>query len=227
MKWHVVASALSGALLCVLLFGQALAAAPTTDELSVKITRDIPSITVIDHGHKVVIERNQNPNNTIDPEYAKTSRDCPPFCVQPMQLLPGVHTIGELELLKLLKQHADGDDSIMIIDSRTPDWYAKGTIPSAINIPWTTIYRGSDSYDPFIVENLLTDTFHAKVKDGIWDFRGAKKLVLFCNGPWCGQSPTNIKELVSMGYPADKLYWYRGGMQSWHSLGFTVVKPNE
>ncbi|MBD3816836.1 MAG: rhodanese-like domain-containing protein, partial [Halothiobacillus sp.] len=46
-----------------------------------------------------------------------------------------------------------------------------------------------------------------------------------CNGPWCGQSPTNIKELVSMGYPADKIYWYRGGMQSWSNLGLTTIQP--
>jgi rhodanese-related sulfurtransferase len=198
-----------------------------THQLSVMITRDIPSITVIDHGHKVVIERNQNPDNTIVPEYAKTSRECPPYCVQPIQLLTGVHTIGEVELIQMLKRHADGDNSIMIIDSRTPDWYLKGTIPSAVNIPWTEVYRGTANYDPFIVQTLLTDRFDAKVKDGIWDFRGAKTLVLFCNGPWCGQSPTTIKELVSMGYPADKLYWYRGGMQSWHSLGLTTIKPNE
>lgn len=214
-------------LLLALFTGAHAAGKPPTDDLAVKITRDIPSITVMDHGHKVVIERNQNPDNTIVPEYAKTSRECPPFCVQPIQLLPGVHTIGEIELIQMLKRHAEGDNSIMLIDSRTPDWYLKGTIPSSVNIPWTMLYRGPDNFDPFIVENLLTEKFDAKVKDGIWDFRGAKKLILFCNGPWCGQSATNIKELVSMGYPADKLYWYRGGMQSWHSLGLTTIKPNE
>lgn len=194
-------------------------------KLRVNITPDLPSITVMDHGKPVVIKRNQNPEHTVNPEYAKTSRDCPPFCIQPMHLLPGVHTIGELEMLQFLKKKATGDQSIMIIDSRTPDWYNRGTIPSAVNIPWTKLYRGSSTFEPFIVESLLTGDFHAKVKDGIWDFRGAKTLVLFCNGPWCGQSPTNIKALVSMGYPADKIYWYRGGMQSWSNLGLTVIQP--
>lgn len=210
---------------CLSVLSATVNAAPEHQKLRVNITHGLPSITVIDHGKKVVIERNQNPEHTVDATYAKTSRDCPPFCIQPMQLLPGVHTIGELELLKFLKMKAQGDKNIEIIDSRTPDWYRKGTIPSAVNIPWTQIYRGSSSYEPLVVESLLTDKFNAKVSDGIWDFRGAKTLVLFCNGPWCGQSPTNIKELVSMGYPADKIYWYRGGMQSWSNLGLTTIQP--
>jgi hypothetical protein len=41
---------------------------------------------------------------------------------------------------------------------------------------------------------------------------------------WCGQSPTNIRQLLSMGYPADKLKWYRGGMQDWQILGLTVMQ---
>jgi hypothetical protein len=29
--------------------------------------------------------------------------------------------------------------------------------------------------------------------------------------------------LLALGYPAHKLKWYRGGMQSWKSLGLTTV----
>lgn len=192
-------------------------------EQKVNITKDLASITVMDNGKKYVIKRNQNVKNTIDEDYALTSRACPPFCVQPMQLLPGVHTIGEIEMLKFLKARSDGDKSILIIDSRTPDWVRKGSIPSAINIPWTQLYPESSSYQPFVVEDLLTSRFGAKVDEGIWDFSGAKTLVMFCNGPWCGQSPTNIKALVNMGYPADKIYWYRGGMQAWNALGLTTT----
>ena len=62
-------------------------------------------------------------------------------------------------------------------------------------------------------------------RDGFFDFSQAKTLVLFCNGPWCGQSPNNIKGLLKIGYPASKIKWYRGGMQEWESLGLTTVKP--
>ena len=141
-----------------------------------------------------------------------------------MTLLPGVNTIGEIEMLGYLERKSKGDENLLIIDSRTPDWVAKGTIPTAINLPWTQLHREAASFEPMVVEAILTERFGAKVEDGIWDFSKAKELVMFCNGPWCGQSPINIKTLVSMGYPADKIHWYRGGMQAWHALGLTVVK---
>jgi rhodanese-related sulfurtransferase len=30
--------------------------------------------------------------------------------------------------------------------------------------------------------------------------------------------------LLKYGYPADKIKWYRGGMQNWTALGLTTVK---
>jgi rhodanese-related sulfurtransferase len=51
--------------------------------------------------------------------------------------------------------------------------------------------------------------------------------LLWCNGPWCGQSPRAIRALISLGYPAEKLYYYRGGMQMWQSLGLTTVLPSD
>jgi hypothetical protein len=31
--------------------------------------------------------------------------------------------------------------------------------------------------------------------------------------------------LLSHGYPPEKVYYYRGGMQMWKVLGLTVVMP--
>lgn len=194
-------------------------------ELDVKISHDLPSVDVIHNAKKVTIEREQDQLNEIEPDFALTSRACPPYCIQPMNVAPGVKTIGELELLDFLKQKSSGDNAIVVIDSRTSDWVARGTIPGSINIPWTKLFKQSKSFDPFEVEGILTLQFGASVKDSIWNFGHAKTLVFFCNGPWCGQSPTNIKALVNMGYPAHKIFWYRGGMQAWHSLGLTTVEP--
>jgi Rhodanese-related sulfurtransferase len=209
----------------MLFSAQAWSAEPSKSDLKVKITRDIGSLTVMHNGKPIVIQRNQNPNNTIVKDYALTSRNCPPFCVQPMHLLPGVETIGELEMLNYIKRASKKDPNLLIIDSRTPDWVAKGTIPTSVNIPWTQLYQNASNYEPMVVEGILTDRFGATVHDGIWNFSNVKDLVFFCNGPWCGQSPTNIKALVSMGYPAHKIHWYRGGMQAWNALGLTTVKP--
>lgn len=199
--------------------------AVSADDTKVKITENLAEIKVNHNGKTVTIKRNQDQTNTINEDYALTSRACPPFCLQPMQLLPGVNTIGELEMLDLLKRKSKGDQSIVIIDSRTPDWVAKGTIPGAINIPWTKLFPQSSSYEPLEVEGILTLQFGATIADNIWDFSNAKTLVMFCNGPWCGQSPTNIKALVNLGYPAHEIFWYRGGMQAWQAAGLTTVSP--
>lgn len=191
--------------------------------LDVKITADLPSVDVMHGGQKVTVMRNQDEKNTINPDFAKTSRKCPPFCIQPGQLAPGVDTIGEVELIHYLKKMSDGDKSIMVVDSRTPDWVEKGTIPGAVNIPWDKLNIGKS--DPMTVQDILEKHFGVRNQDGFYMFDNAKTVVMFCNGPWCGQSPTNIKGLLKIGYPADKIKWYRGGMQDWEVLGLTTVKP--
>jgi len=191
--------------------------------LDVNINADQPSVDVMHGGKKVTIMRNQDPNRTINPDFAKTSRKCPPFCVQPGELAPGVETIGELETIQYLKKMSGGDKSILVIDSRTPDWVEKGTIPGAVNIPWDQLIIGHS--DPITVQEILEKQFGVRNQDGFNMFDNAKTVVMFCNGPWCGQSPTNIRGLLKIGYPAHKIKWYRGGMQDWEALGLTTVKP--
>ncbi len=194
------------------------------DSLKVKITAEIGSVMVKHKGKMVEIKRNQDTSNTIHSDYAKTSRACPPFCIKPIKLLPGIETIGELEMLDYLKKVSDGDSSIIVIDSRTPSWVKKGTIPGSINLPWTLLNTQRGGADPISIVAIIVDKFGVTETDDILNFSTAKTLVLFCNGMWCGQSPNNIKSLVNLGYPAHKLKWYRGGMQNWHALGLTTVK---
>ncbi|TDX99544.1 rhodanese-like domain-containing protein [Thiohalophilus thiocyanatoxydans] len=195
-------------------------------ELKVKITPEIGSVDVKHNGKTVTIKRNQDKDHKVEDDFAKTSRNCPPFCIQPMSLAPGVETIGEVEMLAYLKKASSGDNSVLVIDSRTPDWVKRGTIPGSINIPWVELNpeRGAA---PFDIIDILTEQFDVKEQDGLFDYSGAKTLVMFCNGMWCGQSPANIRTLLDYGYPAHKLKWYRGGMQNWSNLGLTTVKPSQ
>ena len=210
------------ALSAALLIG--MAAAPALAENKpVHITKGLPQVTVEHDGKAVDIRRNPNNQNTINPDFAKTSRPCPPFCIQPGSLAPGVETIAELEVLDYAKRMSAGDDSIVLIDSRTPAWVKRGTIPSAINIPWTrlNLARGAS---PFEIADILQTVFGVQESEGLFDFSAAKTVVMFCNGMWCGQSPNNIRTLLKFGYPAHKIKWYRGGMQDWEALGLTTVK---
>ncbi len=192
--------------------------------VEVNIAPGIESVTVTHGENEVKIMRNQNQKNTVNPAFARTSRKCPPFCIQPSKLAPGVESIAELEMLDYLKRKSEGDDSIVVIDSRTPAWVAKGTIPGAINIPWTSLNPAKGA-DPISIGEIMEERFNAKNLEGLWDFREARTLVMFCNGMWCGQSPNNIKNLLGFGYPAHKIKWYRGGMQNWEILGLSIVKP--
>lgn len=157
-------------------------------------------------GEEVTISREQAPGATLEGDWALIGRDCPPFCIQPMTPAPGVETVGELELIEAMK----GGD-VTLVDGRTPDWYISGTIPGAINIPFTqSIERlGELGCEPDF--------------DGKFDCTDANEAILFCNGPWCGQSPTAIREMVDAGYPAERIRYYRGGMQEWRMLGLTVA----
>ena len=192
-------------------------------EKPVGITSTLMEQGVMHDGEAVIIKRNQNSTNTIASDYALTSRPCPPFCIQPMDLAPGVETIGELELLAMMEKMNFGELDGLLIDSRTPDWAEKGMIPGAINLPWTTL--SVKKSDMFTISDIFETTFGAIPLDGMWDYSNAKTLILYCNGAWCGQSPTNIRTLLTLGYPAHKIKWYRGGMQSWQGFGLTVVKP--
>ncbi len=206
-------------LLCMLF----LACSAHARKPAVGITTKLSEVHFSLDGKTYTIKRDQNTKATIDPSYARTSRPCPPFCIQPIKLAPGVETIGELELIDYLQRMASGED-ILVIDSRTADWANRGTVPGARNIPWTQLSEGRGA-NPLDISDLLVDTFGAAERDEGWDFTKAKTLVLFCNGMWCGQSPTNIRSLLKLGYPADKIKWYRDGIQGWKILGFNSEKP--
>ena len=128
----------------------------TADKIEVNITRAMASVDVMHDGKKVTITRNQDQKNTVNPDFSKTSRKCPPFCIQPGVVAPGVETIAELEVLDYLSRIYAGDESILVIDSRTPDWVKRGTIPGAVNIPWTALNPAKGA-DPISIGEIMVD----------------------------------------------------------------------
>ncbi len=140
--------------------------------------------------------------------------------VSPIKFSDKVETYGEVEVLEFI-QKATFDDNYLLVDSRTEDWFYHSTIPSAINAPYTYANKVqfAKEYD------AMMELFNVKIVDGKYDYSEAKTLLLFCNGAWCGQSPEAMKQYIRHGYPEEKLKWYRGGIQSWISLGFPTIKP--
>ncbi len=204
-----------GLLLLLLVSGNAAA-------LEVNITVTVDQFQVRHGEHDISILRNQDTDATIEFNFARTSRPCPPFCAQPMQLDKSVETIGEVELVAFM-QGPLADGSGLLIDARTEEWHERGTIPGSINIPFNQL-NPEQGADDLTLEDALA-RLDVEATDKGWNFSKAKHLVLWCNGPWCGQSPTAIKGLLSVGYPAGKIKYYRGGMQLWRIFGLPVVSP--
>ncbi|WP_299177169.1 rhodanese-like domain-containing protein [uncultured Neptuniibacter sp.] len=172
------------------------------------------SFTVEHDGEQVEIMRNQNPKNTIHELYNTTFRGMP----QPIHPFEphDVETIGEREFVGYMQQ-SNEDENVLIVDTRTEGWHYRLTIPGSINVPYTVMKEeesAADALDEFGVN---------KNDDGTFDFSNAKTLAMFCNGYWCGQTPTLIRALLEAGYPAENMKYYRGGMQAWTSLGLTTI----
>jgi hypothetical protein len=66
--------------------------------LDVKLTDYLAYLEVEHNGEQVRIQRIQDTGNVLNDGFAKTSRKCPPFCIQPMKVAPGVSTVGEAEI---------------------------------------------------------------------------------------------------------------------------------
>jgi len=138
--------------------------------------------------------------------------------ISPMKMHKDIITYGELEVLKYIQDMQD-NKKLLFVDSRKPSWFKHGTIPSAVNIPFT--YFTNPKYAKYKKDALRY--FGVKKTDNGYDFSHVRTILFFCNGIWCGQSPEMIKALISLGYPTSKMKWYRGGLQNWTSVGMTTT----
>jgi len=183
------------------------------------ISPGVVSIDITHQGEVVKLQRDQDRDNEISSFYVKTTRGKIRGKIQKMHPFAphAVDTIGELDVIDYVKKKSDGDDTILVIDTRTPNWpVISGGIPTAVNIPYTRFKNKEKALE------IMEDQLGVQVDD-VYDFSYAKTLIMYCNGVWCGQTPAAITALLKYGYPAAKLKYYRGGMNSWKSLGLTTV----
>lgn len=115
--------------------------------------------------------------------------------ISPIQLAPGVRTVGELEVIEHI--HA----GLPLLDTRLESFYREGTLPSAGNLTHQRIADSIGALDP----DLAT--------------------VFFCNGPQCAATPSAIHSLIGAGHPAESIIFYRGGIHDWMTLGLPIQIP--
>jgi hypothetical protein len=192
------------------------------ENMMVKINSDIATVTTKDSGHEVVIKRIQDTNNKLTDDYTKTSRACPPFCIQPMEVAKGVNNFEELEVLEFMKSQLKKQEGV-IIDARLKRWFELETIPGAINIPFPVVQNAKRSK----IERIFKLLGMRVQADGSWDFSEAKEMIIFDNGVWCEQAKHFIEGVLKFNYPKEKLHYYRSGFQGWKLLGLTTVVHKE
>jgi len=209
-------------LLFFLLLTSVLLSQAETKILSVKITDKLSSIQTKDSGQKIKIMRVQDTNNKLSDDFTKTSRSCPPFCIQSTKINSEIKNFAELELLDFIKNRVSTNKGI-VVDSRLKSWFEVETIPSAINIPYTAVENRSKKKT-----KALFQVLGMKIEaNGNWNFSKAKELLIFDNGIWCEQAQHFVDGILKHNYPKDKIFYYRAGFQGWKLLGLTTIVHKE
>ena len=151
----------------------------------------------------------QTPNGPF--VITRTLTACAPVkgFLQPLIPLPGVRPVAEIEVLRALN-----DPGTMVIDMRDEDEPLEATIPNSFHIPFNEL------------EDRMDEIGCTRQGKGPWGCEKAARIVAFCNGPVCPQSPIGIASMVRAGFPATRVSYYRGGMMDWEALGLTTVTGN-
>lgn len=178
-----------------------------SEPAEVRISAELACCMVSGPDGPLEIRRIPNPEHRLESEWARTSRPAPPAVLQPLAPVPGTVPLGELELIDALLS-----DDIVVADGRTPDQYAKYTIPGAINLPYTR-------------PEIALEALGCRRNGDRWDCAEARPVAMFCNGPWCGQSPSAIRKMAAAGFPPERIHYFRNGMQGWLLQGLSVWKP--
>ena len=161
-------------------------------------------LRITKQSHEFVV---QTPDGPLVVTRAKRAGGMTKGFIQPLVPQPGVTPVTEIDVL-----HALNDPSTMVIDMRDDDEPLGPTIPNSYHIPYTEL------------EDRLDELGCQPRGKSQWDCTNAFKIVAFCHGPMCVQSPAGIARIVHRGFPVNKISYYRGGMMDWEALGLTTVK---
>ncbi len=165
---------------------------------------DVKPLRITKDRHEFVV---QTPEGPLTIRRARVSAGINKGYVQPLVPIPGVTLVSEVDVLEALN-----DPATMVIDMRDDeDVPIKTTIPNSFHIPFNEI------------EDRLPVLGCKSLPDKAWDCSQAVKIVAFCYGPMCVQSPAGIARIVHLGYPVSKIFYYRGGMLDWEGIGLTTV----
>jgi rhodanese-related sulfurtransferase len=92
---------------------------------------------------------------------------------------------------------AAGHEGFAVLDVRSPDAYAAGHVPGAVNLP------------------------HARITERTLEaFAPGTLLVVYCSGPHCNGADRAALRLARLGRPVKKMI---GGVTGWREEGFELA----
>ena len=89
-----------------------------------------------------------------------------------------------------------GDPGFVLLDVRSPELYAAGHVPGAVNLPHRRIVERN-------LEQYADDTL----------------FVVYCAGPHCNGADRGAARLARLGRPVKKMI---GGVEGWRDEGFDL-----
>src|SRR5574344_528887 len=92
--------------------------------------------------------------------------------IEPIKASDTIENYGELEVLEFIEK-SKTDKNLLLIDSRTENWYNHETIATAINVPY--VYTKKSQYPDEFAEAL--ETFGVVEKNGKYDSTNGKTLL--------------------------------------------------
>ena len=167
---------------------------------------DAQPLRITQQSHEFVV---QTPGGPLVIKRDKTACGAPLGFIQPLIPQPGVTPVSELDVLNALN-----DRATLVIDMRDEDEPLEATIPNSYHLAYNEL------------EDRMDVLGCARLGKNRWDCAGAFKIIAFDYGPMCVQAPAGIANLLRMGFPVSKIFYYRGGMLDWEGLGLTTVVGN-
>lgn len=167
------------------------------------------------NGERVRIDRDNPQAAQFALRFAPAGGNCGGPCIAPMVVAEGVETLGEIEVLAFLTNEVAGHTGLMV-DARSPGDRARGFIPGTVSLPASTVAPGNAFRDEIL------QALGARAFDGVFNFADARRLVVYDGGPASDDAAQLVRNLIEAGYPPEMIGYYRGGMQVWSVLGFSI-----
>lgn len=166
-------------------------------------------------GERIEIAPNFPQAVTYASRFASLTAPCDPDCIAPLRAADKVETVIEPQVLEFLQDTVARNEGLLV-DARMPADRALGFIPGSVSLPHATLAQDND------LRVQILKVLGAREFEGVYNFADAQMLMVYDNGPSQNDAGVLVGHLLGIGYPPDKIRYYRGGMQVWSVLALTV-----